>query len=71
MGSKTNQQDTIKRDGKWEALRNFPHSVDDYYHRNQGPWPQPAPDNPVQQMAQVIHLPEEEKEDCISIKSDR
>ena len=67
MDNKTKQsvreQKSVKRHPKWEALRSYPHGVEDYYHRNQGPWPQPAPDNPVQQMAQVIHLPEEEKED--------
>ena len=67
MDSKINQNvqehDTVKRDPKWEALRRFPHGVEDYWHKNQGPWPQPAPDNPVRQMAEVIHLPEEEVED--------
>ncbi len=53
----------IKKDKKWDALKNYPYSVKDYIHTNHGPWPQPAPDNPVRQMAEVVHLPEEELAD--------
>lgn len=48
---------------KWRAVLKYPHRVEDYIHHNDGPWPQPAPDNPVGQMAEVIHLPEQEKKD--------
>ena len=49
---------TIKRGAKkWEALARYPHGVNDFYRKNDGPWPQPAPDNPVRQMAEVVHLP--------------
>lgn len=55
--------DGSKRDKKWDALKNYPYAVKDYIHTNHGPWPQPAPDNPVRQMAEVVHLPEEELAD--------
>lgn len=35
----------------------------DYLYGNDGPWPQPAPDKPFGQFAQVLHIPEEEKAD--------
>ena len=56
---------TIKRDDdfKWQVVRDYPHDVKDFHHGNDGPWPQPAPDNPVGQMAVVVHLPEQEKKD--------
>lgn len=51
----------IKFEEKWRAITNYHHTVDDFYHKNDGPWPQPAPANPVGQMAEVIHLSEDEK----------
>ena len=48
---------------KWSSLRRFKFSLDDFIHRNEGPWPQPAPDNPSGQIAQVIHLPQSELDD--------
>ena len=48
---------------KWRGLRKFPFTLDDFIHRNEGPWPQPAPDNPSGQIAQVIHLPQSELDD--------
>ncbi len=59
----TIEQDTVTRDKKWEVLLKYPHPLEDYWHKNDGPWPQPAPENPVGQMAEVIHLPEQEKND--------
>lgn len=53
----------ITHDPKWAVLRRFPKTIEDFYHKNDGPWPQPAPENPVTQMAEVIHLPEEELKD--------
>ena len=53
----------LKLNEKWQAIQKYPHRVEDYIHQNQGPWPQPAPDNPVGQMAEVIHLPDEELKD--------
>ena len=38
-------------------------SLDDYEYGNEGPWPQPAPDHPMGQLAQVLHLPERELQD--------
>lgn len=55
--------DGIKLADKYAAIKKYPHGIEDYYHKNNGPWPQPAPDNPVRQMAEVIHLPAEEEED--------
>ncbi len=53
----------IKTDKKWLALQRYPHPVADFIHQNDGPWPQPAPDNPVGQMAEVVHLPKQEQKD--------
>jgi hypothetical protein len=36
------------------------HTVDDFLYGNAGPWPQPAPDHPTGQLAQVLHIPEPE-----------
>lgn len=52
---------TIKYGEKWKNIVKYHFTVDDFYHKNDGPWPQPAPANPVGQMAEVIHLPEDEK----------
>lgn len=62
MGNKNNTF-TIKRDPKWDVLSEYHFTVDDFHHGNDGPWPQPAPDNPINQMAEVTHLPEQEKKD--------
>ncbi len=53
----------IKLDKKWDAIQKYPHPIDDYWHQNDGPWPQPAPDNPVGQMAEIVHLPKQEAKD--------
>ncbi|MEM7468247.1 MAG: hypothetical protein AAF387_15360, partial [Pseudomonadota bacterium] len=37
--------------------------LDDFEYGNEGPWPQPAPDHPMGQLAQVLHLPERERDD--------
>lgn len=37
--------------------------LDDFEYGNEGPWPQPAPDHPMGQLAQVLHLPERELKD--------
>lgn len=53
-------------DDKWEILRRYNFAFKDFIHGaigEIGPWPQPAPDNPVRQIAQVIHLPKSELDD--------
>ena len=37
--------------------------LDDFEYGNEGPWPQPAPDHPMGQLAQVLHLPASEIDD--------
>jgi hypothetical protein len=53
----------IKYEERWQHIVKYHHGVEDFIHGNDGPWPQPAPDNPVGQMAEVVHLPEQEKID--------
>jgi len=36
------------------------YEVEDFLYGNDGPWPQPAPDHPTGQMAQVLHVPKAE-----------
>lgn len=38
-------------------------NLDDYEYGNDGPWPQPAPDHPMGQLSQVLHIPERELKD--------
>lgn len=53
----------IKYEKKWDVIAHYNRPVTDFYLQNDGPWPQPAPDNPVGIMAEVVHLPEFEKQD--------
>lgn len=38
-------------------------TIDDYEYGNDGPWPQPAPDQPMGQLSQVLHIPQRERKD--------
>ena len=38
------------------------YTVDDFLYGNAGPWPQPAPEHPTGQLAQVLHIPAPELE---------
>ncbi len=39
------------------------YTVDDFYYGSSGPWPQPSPDHPFAQCAEVLHVPEAERRD--------